>query len=62
MYLQNQKREKIMFNKLSSDHQAEFDYWASWNVDMEYCMANNIDQEDLRNNDDLVEAFLAEIK
>ena len=49
-----------MFDTLSDRLQDSFDYWLEWNVDMEYCLHHGLNQEDLRANDELVEAFLAD--
>jgi nicotinamide riboside kinase len=49
-----------MFNTLSDRLQNSFDTWIQWNVDMEYCLQHNLNQEDLRSNDELVEAFLVD--
>ena len=49
-----------MFNTLSDRLQNSFDTWLQWNGDMEYCLQHNLNQEDLRANDELVEAFLVD--
>jgi len=51
-----------MYNTLSKEMKESFDYWLEWSVDMEYCLQHRIGQRQLRANDELVEAFLAEYK
>jgi len=49
-----------MYDTLSDKLKGSFDTWLGWNVDMEFCLQHGLDQDDLRANDELVEAFLAD--